>query len=283
MHTTYTNAGAGCTPNNYTGWGYPTNYSDTGLSCNTTYGYRVRAYDDSSSFSGYSSAAYATTSACAPTPAPVVTISANPSTILLDGSSTISWSATNNPTNCVLTGVGGVAAVGNKVVYPSTTTTYTLTCTGAGGTGSGQTTVNVQPSTIISKPTANTGWSFLPVCSDLASMDKFCKSNGYGSGESSGVAYSGGACAKWIDSSWTSSSDTLYDAKCYNPSPPVAYSLGSSLTANALGALDNAKNSEKKSQTNLNITNTQTPSCAEFTVTLSKGMNNAEVKCLQKS
>ncbi|MEK7104987.1 MAG: peptidoglycan-binding domain-containing protein, partial [Patescibacteria group bacterium] len=139
-----------------------------------------------------------------------------------------------------------------------------------------------QPSTIISKPTANTGWSFLPVCSDLASMDKFCKSNGYGSGESSGVAYSGGACAKWIDSSWTSSSDTLYDAKCYNPSPPVAYSLGSSLTANALGALDNAKNSEKKSQTNLNITNTQTPSCAEFTVTLSKGMNNAEVKCLQK-
>ena len=49
----------------------------------SVYGYRVRAYDDSSSFSGYSSAAYATTSACAPTPAPVVTISANPSTTYL--------------------------------------------------------------------------------------------------------------------------------------------------------------------------------------------------------
>ncbi|MCX6751553.1 MAG: hypothetical protein NT161_02175, partial [Candidatus Nomurabacteria bacterium] len=67
-------AGAGCTANQYIDWGYPTSYSDTGqwnqtpLSCNTTYGYRVRAYDGrgSASLSGFSSSAYATTAACSP-------------------------------------------------------------------------------------------------------------------------------------------------------------------------------------------------------------------------
>ncbi|MCX6751849.1 MAG: fibronectin type III domain-containing protein, partial [Candidatus Nomurabacteria bacterium] len=57
----YRCTGAGCTANQYIDWGYPTSYSDSGLTCNTTYGYRVRAYDSTPTFSGYSNTAYATT------------------------------------------------------------------------------------------------------------------------------------------------------------------------------------------------------------------------------
>jgi hypothetical protein len=52
--------------------------------------------------------------------------------------------------------------------------------------------------------------------------------------------------------------------------------LGSSLTANALGALN-----EENLQTN-NAPTFVESSCGKFTKTLSKGMNNEEVKCLQK-
>jgi len=57
--------------------------------------------------------------------------------------------------------------------------------------------------------------------------------------------------------------------------------LKSNLTANVLNGFDNANNSaEQNLQTNSN-TNVSS-SCGEFTMTLSKGMVNAEVKCLQK-
>jgi murein L,D-transpeptidase YcbB/YkuD len=52
--------------------------------------------------------------------------------------------------------------------------------------------------------------------------------------------------------------------------------LGSSLTANALGALN-----EENLQTNKAPTFVES-SCGKFTKTLSKGMVNEEVKCLQK-
>lgn len=75
--------------------------------------------------------------------APVVTALANPSTITSGDFSTITWSATNNPSSCYLSGAGSVGATGSKVVYPTLTTIYSVTCTGAGGTGSGQVTVTV--------------------------------------------------------------------------------------------------------------------------------------------
>ncbi|MCX6751592.1 MAG: peptidoglycan-binding protein [Candidatus Nomurabacteria bacterium] len=59
----------------------------------------------------------------------------------------------------------------------------------------------------------------------------------------------------------------------------VSFVPESSLSANALGAFDSATSNEKNSQTNPNA---NVSSSCEFTMTLSKGMNNPEVKCLQK-
>jgi len=69
-----------------------------------------------------------------PTPAPGVTIQANPATIASGATSTISWSSTN-ATSCTATGgwSGSKGTSGSQTVTPASTTTYTLACTGPGG------------------------------------------------------------------------------------------------------------------------------------------------------
>ena len=74
--------------------------------------------------------------------APVVSVSANPTNVNAGGATTITWSATNNPTSCSING-WTMGASGSKVFYPTSTTTYTVTCTNAGGTGSNSVTVYV--------------------------------------------------------------------------------------------------------------------------------------------
>ena len=134
--------GAGCTPNSYIGWGYTTSFSDTGLSSNTTYGYRILAYDSRPVFSSYSSAAYATTLAGVP----VVNCSTSPSSVSYGGTSTLSWSTTD-ATSCTMSsgGISGTQATsGSKTVGPLySTTTYAFTCSGPGGNGSCTTSVSV--------------------------------------------------------------------------------------------------------------------------------------------
>jgi len=75
--------------------------------------------------------------------APVVTLTATPSSIANGATSTLSWSSTNS-TSCTSSGGGGTGTAGSFIT-PSltTTTTYTVTCTGAGGTASQSTTVTV--------------------------------------------------------------------------------------------------------------------------------------------
>jgi hypothetical protein len=91
-------------------------------------------------------------------PAPTVTLSANPTTIIAGKETTISWSSTY-ATACTASGgsssgngVGwaGNANTGQTVVQqPSVTTTYTVTCTGAGGTSApASVTVTVNPATV---------------------------------------------------------------------------------------------------------------------------------------
>jgi len=73
------------------------------------------------------------------TPAPLVSIAADPLTVLLTNTSTITWSSTN-ATSCSASGSwsGSKAISGSEVVTISTTgnNTYALSCTGAGGSGS---------------------------------------------------------------------------------------------------------------------------------------------------
>ena len=79
-------------------------------------------------------------------PMPTVTITANPTTITLGASSTLTWSSTN-ATNCVPSGAwaGTKALSGTESVMPTATgsAAYTLTCTGTGGSGSATATIAV--------------------------------------------------------------------------------------------------------------------------------------------
>ena len=79
-------------------------------------------------------------------PAPTGTFSASPTSILLGGSSTLSWTGTNATSASIDHGVGSVAASSGSVnVSPTSTTTYTLTLTGPSGTITKQVIVTVYP------------------------------------------------------------------------------------------------------------------------------------------
>jgi len=65
---------------------------------------------------------------------PEVTLSADPKTIEVEGSSTLSWSSKNADSATIDQGIGEVLVQGSTTVSPTETTTYTITATGPGGT-----------------------------------------------------------------------------------------------------------------------------------------------------
>jgi len=81
-----------------------------------------------------------------PTPAATVALSANPATLVLGETTTLTWSSTQ-ATTCIASGgwTGSRPTVGNEMQTPAAAgaVTYTLTCTGAGGAGSATATVTV--------------------------------------------------------------------------------------------------------------------------------------------
>jgi hypothetical protein len=59
----------------------------------------------------------------------IVTVTANPNPVAYGGTTTVSWSATGNPTFCNETGGrGGTGATGSFSVTLTTTTTFTVVC-----------------------------------------------------------------------------------------------------------------------------------------------------------
>ncbi|MBN1841374.1 MAG: hypothetical protein JW883_03705 [Deltaproteobacteria bacterium] len=74
---------------------------------------------------------------------PTVTISANPESIQIGESSTLSWTSTNAQTAHIDNGIGVVSVNGSTIVSPEHTTTYTITVTGPTGSASAQATVSV--------------------------------------------------------------------------------------------------------------------------------------------
>jgi len=76
--------------------------------------------------------------------APIInSFSANPSTITVGESSTLSWSVTDATSVTIDNGIGSVALTGTTAVNPTATTTYTLTATNTTGSVTGSVTVTV--------------------------------------------------------------------------------------------------------------------------------------------
>ncbi len=72
-------------------------------------------------------------------PAPTLTFSANPTSVVQTQSSTLSWSATNATTCYASGGWGGAKAIsGSATVTPPSTTAYSLYCQGPGGSSGTQ-------------------------------------------------------------------------------------------------------------------------------------------------
>ena len=76
-------------------------------------------------------------------PPPEVTFSADPSSIKLGESSTLSWTTTNADDVSIDQGIGSVDPQASTKVFPTETTTYTILATGADGTATDAATVTV--------------------------------------------------------------------------------------------------------------------------------------------
>lgn len=132
---------------------------------NQTYSFRLTVKDD---HGGQSSARVSVTTQADQT-VKVYAFTANPSTISLNESSTLSWNV-QNATSVTITGIGTVQNQGTSVVSPADTTTYTLTATNATSTDTASVTVVVQkpetrllacyvtPTNIIAGESATLNW-----------------------------------------------------------------------------------------------------------------------------
>ena len=83
--------------------------------------------------------------AVVPSPAPGVTLSANPAAIQQGQCTTLTWSSTNATAASIDQGIGSVAPSGSQQVCPPSSTSYLITATGAGGSQTASTTVGVTP------------------------------------------------------------------------------------------------------------------------------------------
>ncbi|MFM2424130.1 MAG: hypothetical protein RLZZ70_521 [Candidatus Parcubacteria bacterium] len=81
-----------------------------------------------------------------PTPLPTCTLTANPTSIVNGGQSTLSWTAANATSISINQGIGAVTGT-TRVVNPTATTEYTMTVTNASGSNTCKATVTVTPPT----------------------------------------------------------------------------------------------------------------------------------------
>ena len=80
----------------------------------------------------------------APAAAPTASLTANPATIELGQSSTLSWT-TQDATEVTLEGIGKVGPSGSQLVTPTTSTTYRLTAKGEGESQEATARITVTP------------------------------------------------------------------------------------------------------------------------------------------
>jgi len=93
-----------------------------------------------------------------PPPTPTVSLSANPASVVMDGSTTLNWNSTN-ATNCAASGdwSGSMPTSGSQTINSLTTnSSFNLSCNGAGGTANESVNVTVAQS---SNGTALLSWT----------------------------------------------------------------------------------------------------------------------------
>ena len=74
---------------------------------------------------------------------PTVNITADPKSIEIGNTSTLTWSSTNADSAAIDQGIGSVSVNGSTTVYPNQTTTYTIIAMGPGGTATDSDVVTV--------------------------------------------------------------------------------------------------------------------------------------------
>ncbi len=170
--------------------------------------------------------------------APVVSLTVSPSSIYVNNSSTLSWSATNSPTSCTATGSwsGSKSASGSQgtgTLNSTGTRLYSLSCTNAGGTGY----ANNIPLTVTNPPAPVVSLNASPISVTVGSNSNLTWSatNSPSSCTASGD-WSGNKSA-----SGTSSTGTLSTAKTYSYTLTCSNAGGSdsasaSVTATSGGA-----------------------------------------------
>jgi hypothetical protein len=92
-----------------------------------------------------------------PNPVPTATLLANPTTITIGQSTTLSWATTNATAVSVDNGIDSVRGTDTLSVSPKITTTYVLTAAGKGGTVTASATVTVLPVPVIVGGGGNSG------------------------------------------------------------------------------------------------------------------------------
>jgi hypothetical protein len=176
-----------------------------------------------------------TTSKCevdpTPTSTPSVTLTASPSVVFTNGSSTLSWISAN-VSSCTASAVPANASwTGSKSTsssFPhestgplSATTTFTLSCTGVNGSASSSAIVNVVPDTgsgIIAELTANPGAPDKITLGDSSTLTWSCSPNATtssGLGFNTGGALSGSVSVSPIV-------NTTYTLICSKTTAPTA-------------------------------------------------------------
>lgn len=194
----------------------------------------------------------ATVTVSAPVVAPTATLSANPTSLVVGLSSTLTWSSTN-ATSCTGTNFSTASATaGSVTVTPSQTTSYLVSCTGAGGSASASQTVTVSsiPAPTVSlsaTPTSlNSGSSATLTWSSTNAVS--CVGSGFETGGNISGSISTGALSATTNYSitctgasavssgtWQYSESDISDFACPLTDPNKAYSSVPTCPSNPTG------------------------------------------------
>jgi hypothetical protein len=168
-------------------------------------------------------------------PPPEVSLTANPTSIITGGSSTLTWGGITDATSCTASGAWSgskTIAGGTQVVSPAVTSTYILSCTGLGGTTNASVAVTIipPPPVITSALTAsgNVGSNFTYTITGTNSPTFFSAtplpaglSVNSGTGVISGIPTSVGTTNVTIEATNAGGTDTETLVITINPEVPV--------------------------------------------------------------